>query len=170
MMPLQDPRRFVVLLMVLPTFAGALGLATIEISGLPFFRPRPVVSASADALADALRRRSMEDAFASIRAGRDPNEPIEYRDGERTIRATPLVLAVAQRDSNTVRMLLSFGADPEVTLNHFARCLADSLGHAEIAHIMREATPGLREECPVIDPAAPLIGHVIGDASPQGER
>ena len=112
----------------------------------------------------------MEDAFASIRAGRDPNEPIEYRDGGRTFRATPLVLAVAQRDSNTVMMLLSFGADPEVTLNHFARCLADSLGDAEIAHIMREATPGLREECPVIDPAAPLIGHVIGDASPQGER
>jgi hypothetical protein len=169
MMPFSDPRYFVVLLMVLPTFAGALGLATIEMSGL-FFQTRPVVSASADALADALRRRSMEDAFASIRAGRDPNEPIEYHDGGQTVRATPLVLAVAQRDSNTVMMLLSFGADPELTVNHFARCLADSMGDPEVARIMHEATPEPREGCPLIDPTAPLIGRVTTDAGRQGER
>ena len=157
-MPRLDSRRFVALLMALPTLAVGLGLAAIELGGPLLFPPRQVVSASADTLADALRRRSLEDAFASIRAGRDPNEPIEYRDGGRTIIATPLVLAVAQRDPNTVLMLLSFGADPALTRNRLARCLADRLGHTEVAEIMREATTGLHEECPVIDPSAPLLG------------
>jgi hypothetical protein len=169
-MSLQEPCRFVALLMALPTLAGALGLATINMRGPLFFPPRQVVSAPADALADALRRRSMEDAFASIRAGQDPNEPIEYRDGGHTIQATPLVLAVAQRDPNTVLMLLSFGADPDLILNHFAGCLANSLGDPEIARIMREAASDPREECPVIDPAAPLLGHVISDPGAEDEQ
>ena len=168
-MPLHCPRRFIALLMALPTLAGAFGLATIEMSRL-FLPARPIASASPDALADALRRRSMADAFVSIRAGRDPNEPIEYGDGGPTIRATPLVLAVAQRDWNTVMMLLSFGADPNLAQNHFARCLADSLGDAEMARLMYATTSDLSEECPVIDPAAPLLGHVVSDHGREGEQ
>ena len=107
----------------------------------PPARPRAPLfgEPSPASLAEAVTRRfGVEHAYAFIRAGQDPNEPIVVDDpdytGGRAIRVSPLMLAVAARDSNVVMMLLNFGARLDLPQNRLA--LAQDLGDDDIASII----------------------------------
>lgn len=150
--------RLVACLLGAPAVCVALGLAVIE--GSDVLRPpsalaRPAASAT---LADAIRRREVEGAYAIIRSGQDPNASLTFRDavltGGREVRVLPLLLAVAVRDDNTVSMLLSVGARLDPPMRARAICLARRVGAADIAALLREPGPapsGGGPSCP--DPA-----------------
>jgi hypothetical protein len=92
-------------------------------------------------LADAIRQQDIEGTFGFIRAGQDPNRSITITDatltGGQTIRVSPLLLAVAARNGNAVRILLGFGARAELAPDVMAACLADRLGDVETAQLLR---------------------------------
>ena len=128
-------------LIAAPAVAAAIGLSAIEgyrvvRSESPLFGEAPPAS-----LADAITRRfGVEHAYAFIRRGQDPNEPIVVDDpdytGGRSIRVSPLMVAVAARDSSVVLMLLNFGARLDLPQNRYAGCLAQELRDEAIANII----------------------------------
>jgi hypothetical protein len=90
--------------------------------------------------AEAIRTGDYERAFEFIRAGQDPNTPILFRDADftanREIMIAPLLIAVATRVDNTVRMLMSAGVKVDAPANRYALCLADRLGDKTIAEVI----------------------------------
>lgn len=128
-------------LIAAPAVAAAIALTAIE--GYRVVRPRsPLFGERPPAsLADAIAGRSgVEHAYAFIRAGQDPNQPIVVDDsdytGGRSITTSPLMLAVAARDSSVVLMLLNFGARLDLPQNRLAGCLAQAVGDAVIANMI----------------------------------
>lgn len=139
-------------LMAAPALVGALGLAAIEGGGL--MRPASPLTAPPPgrSFADTLRNGSVEEAYAHVKAGQDPNAPLPFRDPDltagREVMVTPLLVAVAAGQANTVMMLLSFGADLDAPGNARAACLADRLGHDDIAAgIRRNGRPLVDVPC-----------------------
>jgi hypothetical protein len=128
-------------LIAAPALAAAIGLSAIEGYRLarplsPLFGEPPPAS-----LADAITRRvGVEHAYAFIRRGQDPNAPIIVDDpdytGGRPLNVSPLMLAVAARDSGVVLMLLNFGARLDLPQNRFAGCLGQELEDEVIANII----------------------------------
>ena len=133
-------------------------------------------AAPTGSLADAIVARDVKRAYAFVRAGQDPNEPIEFRGhvltGDRRVRVSPLLLAVASNSDNVVQMLLSFGVRMELPGNRFAVCLANRLGYRKIADIMlHNGGPAAKVDCPAPRPDSgpPLLalapdGVTIDDA------
>ena len=160
----QSLRRLplVVALIAAPPVIGAVALTAIEAGR--FMRPTsPRGLAPAGSFADAIFG-GVEPAYAFIRAGRDPNIPIAFRDhdltGDRQVMVPPLVLAVATQDRDTVMMLLSFGVRMDLPGNRAASCLATRLGYTEIAAIIDSVTGGIPQEtCGEWSPASgpPLL-------------
>jgi hypothetical protein len=78
----------------------------------------------------------VEDVYAFIRDGQDPNEPVAVDDPEYTggqaLTASPLMLAIAAGEANTVVMLFNFGARLDAPANRYALCLAREIGNSEI--------------------------------------
>ena len=117
---------------------------------------------------EALRQGDMEQAFAFIRAGHDPNIPVVFRDqaltGGRDIRIAPLLIAVAYNRDDSVAMLMGYGARLNAPGNRFAACLATRMEHEEIAAaITRDGGPAAqRPTCPAPSPPsdAPLLAYV----------
>jgi hypothetical protein len=135
------PRRWIAALIGAPAVLAALGLTAVEAYRL--VRPEAELFGNppAASLADAIaRRHDVERAYAFIRAGHDPNEPIVVNDdeytGARAVSVMPLMLAVAARDSNIVLMLLNFGARLDLPQNKNATCLARELEDKEIEQII----------------------------------
>ena len=120
-----------------------------------------------DSLAAAIQHGQVEDAYAFISTGTDPNAPIPFSDPQLTadqqVNVSPLMLAVATNNDNTVMMLLSFGARVDLPQNAMALCLARQLGHDSIAGmILRDVTPTPRITCPQaqVDSPGPLLAFV----------
>ena len=167
---LTSPRHVVAALVALPAVATILLLAAIEGYGLlrpdsPLFVTPPSAS-----LAEAIRQDDVESAFAMVMNGHDPNRPIEVNDnrltGGRTVRVSPLLYAVAARDEKTVRMLLGFGARPELPPDVMAACLADAIGDAETAEVLRRTVPAIAaHECSqrTRDESYPLLAFAVTD-------
>lgn len=94
-------------------------------------------------LADAITRGyGVERVYPFIRAGQDPNAPVpvdnpDYTGGAR-IMASPLMLAVAARQGNIVRMLLNFGARLDLPQNRMAWCLAKEIGNREVEDVLAD--------------------------------
>jgi len=147
-----------------PALVGALWIASTEM------RAPNDASASEPpfaSMADAIRRGEVEDAYAFITAGADPNALIPFSDpeltGDRPVMISPLMLAVAANKENTVMMLLSFGARMDLAQNELAPCLATRLGYSDLgAMIVRDGKPPREVTCPEPQPApqAPLLAYV----------
>lgn len=147
-----------------PAIAGALWIASTELrqptadsSRVPVF----------ESIADAIRQGEVEDAYAFVSTGTDPNAPVPFSDAEltssRPVMISPLMLAVSSNKENTVMMLLSFGARMDLPQNALASCLAERLGYDDLAAmILRDGRPAREVRCPAPLPAAtaPLLAYV----------
>jgi len=109
----------------------------------------------------------VEDAYAFVSKGTDPNAPVPFSDAEltssRPVMISPLMLAVSSNKENTVMMLLSFGARMDLPQNELASCLARRLGYDDLAAmILRDGRPAREVSCPEPPPAAtaPLLAYV----------
>jgi len=132
------------LCIALPAIAAAVGLGGLEAYRLatpdaPLFGdPQP------RSLADAITRgRGVEAAYPFIRDGQDPNALISIDDedytggGERS--CSPLIAAIASRDSNIVQMLVNFGARLDRPQNRDAWCFAGALGDETMQNVLAAA-------------------------------
>lgn len=147
-----------------PAVAGALWFAATDVSGLP---SPSAATTGFDSIADAIQRGQVEDAYAFVSTGTDPNAPIPFRDPQLTadleVNVSPLMLATATNNDNAVMMLLSFGARMDLPQNALAICLARRLGHHDIADmILRDVKPAPTVTCPQApsDAPAPLLTFV----------
>jgi hypothetical protein len=101
-------------------------------------------------LAEAIQRQGVEQAYAFIRAGHDPNAPIAFSDrdltGDQPMRLSPLLVAIAANQENAVLMLMSFGARLDHPGNRDALCLARYLKRDDIIRVLERdggtAVPG----------------------------
>jgi hypothetical protein len=146
-----------------PAIVGALWIASTEVrqsteaSNVPVF----------ESIADAIQHGEVEDAYAFISGGTDPNAPVPFSDAEltssRPVMISPLMLAVSSNKENTVMMLLSVGARMDLPQNELASCLAERLGHDDLAAmIRRDGRPARQVRCPEPSPGAtaPLLAYV----------
>lgn len=163
---LGQRQRVLVVLMAAPVLATALGLGAL--GAWRFLRPdSPLfVTPVVDSLAEAIANDDLPRAYAFIRAGQDPNDPIVVRhpvltDG-RSVQLSPLLWAVANRREDAVPMLLAFGARMDTTAARQAVCLAERLGAHRIARILEFHGGGeSREPCPTLQAGeAPLLEAV----------
>jgi hypothetical protein len=117
-------------------------------------------------LADAIQADDVNGAYAFLRAGANPNDPIAVRDPAltrgRSVLASPLLWAVATEHRNSVLMLLGHGARIESDADKAASCLADELGNADLAALLRQYGNTLpRDRCPAPrDRTAPLLSLI----------
>src|SRR5215510_10867187 len=97
-------------MLIVPAVLGGLWIASTEgrhsaaaPSGVPAFA----------SMAEAIRNGEVEDAYAFVRTGTDPNAPVPFTDADLTagspVMISPLMLAVSSNKENIVMMLLSFG-------------------------------------------------------------
>ncbi len=151
-------------MLIAPAVIGSLWIASTEVldstapsSSVPVF----------ESIADAIRHGEVEDAYAFVSAGTDPNAPIPFSDAQLTssqpVMISPLMLAVSSSKENTVMMLLSFGARMDLPQNELAGCLARRLGYDDLAAmIVRDGRPVREVTCPEAPPdaPAPLLAYV----------
>ena len=161
--------RLIATLMAAPAVLTALGVSGIEVSR--WQRPNsPLFTAPiAYSLADAIAADDVQGAYEFIRAGQDPNQLIAVHHpaltAGRSVLVSPLLWAVATQTRNEVLMLLGYGARLDRATDRAAACLADALGDADIASLLRGYPDALpRERCPArSDADAPLLSFI--DAS-----
>ncbi len=128
-----------------PSILAAVGLVAIELARL--VRPDTALFAErrpASLGAAIVQGRSVETVHAFVHAGGDPNGVVRIRHKQLTggeeVEVSPLVLAVAARNENVVRMLVAFGAAPDAPQNRLARCLARALHAPGIVDILASAS------------------------------
>lgn len=162
--------RLLALLMAAPAVLGLLALSAIEV--YRWIRPESTlfVAPSPATLASAIQVGDVEGAFGFIRAGANPNRPLEFSDpqvtGGRVVQVSPLLLAaaVSERDS-MVLMLLGFGARMDLPPDSLAACLADEVGNAPVAALLRDhgARPASACPAPVNPGQPPLLAYAASD-------
>ena len=114
-------------------------------------------------LAEAIANDDTPQAYDFIRDGQDPNGFIAARDpvltGGRDLLISPLVWAVATQREQSVLMLLGFGARAERPMDRKAACLAERLGNARLASVLRTySDQESMAACPDVPPGtAPLV-------------
>lgn len=137
--------------LIAPSLLGALLLALVE-TGIVFPAVNPIgTDVRTQTFADSIARHGVEQAYAYVRAGQNPNQPVALNDsrltGNRELLLPPLIIALAARNENTAMMLLSFGADPALPQQAGAACLADWVDLPGVARLIR-AVPGGDTPCP----------------------
>jgi hypothetical protein len=162
-------RRLLVALVAAPAVMTALGLCAME-----GWRFRPATSrsslVSSATLADAIERDDVQRAYAFLRAGQNPNELIAavhpVLTGGRFVLVSPLVWAVAMNSRQNVLMLLGFGARLDRATDSRAACLADELGHEEIARLLRVyGDPRPPTPCPARKVGEPSLLSLLAGSS-----
>ena len=127
-------------MMVGPALVAALGVCVVE--GRRVLQPQSALFAApfVFSLADAIERNDVDQAYAFIRAGQDPNQPIAVRhsvlSGGRSVLVAPIVWAVALQRRETLLMLLGFGAHIGQAADGRVVCLAEALGNADIVRVL----------------------------------
>jgi hypothetical protein len=156
--PVMTRMQLATWLVAAPAICGALGAAAMESRRV--MSPASAVERDEDSgsLAEAIRQRNVEDAYAFVRAGHDPNAPIAVQDpqltGDRRMVVSPLLLAVASNSDGVVMMLMSAGARVDAPANRLAECLARRLGYNAIAEILlRDGGSVGPVTCPALPPA-----------------
>ena len=123
-----------------PALVAALGVCAVE--GRRVLQPESALFAApfVFSLADAIERNDVDQAYAFIRAGQDPNQPIAVRHpvltGGRSVFVTPIAWAVALQRREALLMLLGFGAQIGRAADGRVVCLADALGNADIVRVL----------------------------------
>lgn len=150
-----------------PAVVVALALSGLELWRI--VRPRSDLFAPpfAFSLADAIATGNVRQAFHYVRAGQDPNQLIAARHPELTGRkwvlVSPLLWAVAVGHLESVKMLLGYGARIQRTADRQAVCLAEALGHDEIARVLRTIGDVPPDACREVSAGeAPLL-QVLSD-------
>jgi hypothetical protein len=144
-------------LIAAPALAAAVGLTSLEAYRVvapdaPVFGDAPPRS-----LSEAITRgRGVEAVYPFIRDGQDPNTPILIDDEDYTgggdMYVSPLIAAIASRDSNIVQMLLNFGARVDLPQNRDAWCFAHALGDETMQRLLADAgAPADGGRCPKRD-------------------
>ena len=152
-MQLAWHRRVLAVVMTAPALVAALSIVALEVWRI--YRPDSelFVTPFAYTLADAIERDDVRRAYAFIRAGQDPNELIAVRHpvltAGRGALVSPLLWSVATNSGNSMRMLLGHGARMERRADRAAACLADALGHNDVARLLRQVRAGARRLSPV---------------------
>ena len=131
-------------LIALPAIAAAVGLGGVEAYRLAAPDAPLFGDPQSRSLADAITRgRSVEAAYPFIRDGQDPNALIAIDDEDYTgggeLSVSPLVAAIASRDSNIVQMLLNFGARVDLPQSRGAWCFARALGDETMQNVLAAA-------------------------------
>lgn len=148
----HDTRKASVLwpLILAPAVVVAMGVCALE--GYRTVRPdsRLFTLAPAASLADALLHGTVEQAYAFIRLGADPNAALTVEDpvlaGGRRVSVSPMVLAVAAGNENAALMLLGSGARLDLPGNLLAICLAEELADPDVLEALPPVASPL--ECP----------------------
>jgi hypothetical protein len=83
--------------------------------------PQPALN-----LSEAAANRDLGEIVRLIQASEDPDAPREVRLADTTVLATPLEAAVASKDVESVRVLLTNGATMTGAVWHHLRCATDS--------------------------------------------
>jgi hypothetical protein len=167
-------------LIAIPAIVAATWVAGIEGYRLiqpesPLFQRGEPLESLAQAITVCCR---VEDAYAFIKAGRDPNERLTVDDpeyaGDGSITVSPLMLAVAAGNGSVALMLLNAGARPDLPDNRLAGCLARALGEVEMVSIVvaffgEDAQTACPPRAP--DDPRPLLRWVVDEsAAVSGER
>lgn len=133
--------RLTAILLAGPVLCTALGVVVVE--AWRSARPASPLFAApvAASFADAIRADDVRSANVFLHAGQQPDELIAVNDasltGGKWLLLSPLVWAVATDSPQSVRMLLGAGAGGTHATDRRAACLADALGHDEIARTLR---------------------------------
>ncbi|MBM3818013.1 MAG: hypothetical protein FJW14_03185 [Acidimicrobiia bacterium] len=153
---MTDRQRLLAWVMALPAIVAAAALITLEA-----WRSRapesPLFSTPfAYSLAEAVERDDVSRAYEFIRAGQDPNTPIEVRHavltGGRPLALLPLLWAVANDSGQSVRMLLGYGARFDPATQRAAMCLAATLMRERMLELLRHFGAGdPAPPCPAVD-------------------
>jgi hypothetical protein len=146
------------LLMIAPAVITAVALNVVEIWRV--LRPRSELFATpfVYTLAEAIERHDVDRAYAFIRAGQDPNQPIAVARRGRSVLMPPLLWAVTTRNRDAVLMLVGFGA----RVDQAAVCLAEEIDSAEIARLLTRHGPvDLRVTCPPPPPTVESGGAAV---------
>ena len=121
-------------------------------------------------LGEAIVMNDVRGAYEFIRRGQDPNGLIAVHDpvltGGQVVLVSPVVWAAAAGRPKIVLMLLGAGVTFEREADRSAACLADRLGFADIAGVLR-AIGGLppASACPAVTPGPPLLA--VASARPR---
>ena len=111
--------------------------------------------------AEAIAHGDVDATYDFIRKGWNPDQLTAASDpnvtGGRTVLVSPLVWAAAQRRRDIVSELLTFGAHVDAADNRAAPCVADAVGAADVAKMLRDYDGALAPgECPAWTRHAPF--------------
>ena len=134
-------RQLLARLIVSPSILVALALIALE--EWRAYHPQSELFSTpfAYSLAEAIQRDDVPRAYAFIHAGQNPNEPIVVRHPiatkGRQMLVSPLVWAVSVNSTQSVMMLLGFGARTDRAPDNRVACLADALGERDLAGLLQ---------------------------------
>ena len=125
-----------------PVLVTALGAGAVET--WRWYRPASplFVPPTAATFVDALRADDVRGANAFLHAGQQPDDLVAVNDaaltGGQWLLVSPLVWAVASDSPQSVLLLLGAGAGQVHPSDRRVACLANSLGHGEVARLLRQ--------------------------------
>ena len=146
-------RRVLAALMTLPVVLMAASVTAVEIARWRHPNSTLFAAPVADSFADAIESHELAQVYQFVRTEQDPSAPIAVRHpaltGGRTILVSPLLWAVALQRGQVVLMFLGFGARTDGPADRLSACLADSMGNADLAILLRRYAAFVpAEQCP----------------------
>jgi hypothetical protein len=160
--PVAARRRVLAVLMTMPVVLMAAGVTTVEVARWRHPNSTLFAAPVADSFADAIGSHELAEVYQFVRTEQDPSAPIAVRHpaltGGRTILVSPLLWAVALQRGQVVLMFLGFGARTDGPAEQLSACLADSMGNADLAILLRRYAAFVpAEQCPPLTAGSPPL-------------
>lgn len=132
--------RWLTRLLLVPAVAAVVLIATLGVVGRLFPRASLFVVAPEMPFEQAVRTDKDETVFEALRAGTDPNRPIETDDprltGGRPLRVRPVTLAVAAGSEHVLQVLLGHGVVLDAAGSARLQCLALRTGRPDLLPVL----------------------------------